>query len=479
MTGTSSSSGQRLAVAALALGAFVLRVFPFFGPDGAWSFRVDYDEGVYWSAAAHLLEGSLPWRDYVFVHPPGQLVFLALTSAWAKGWLGVAGAFALSRWVAALLGAVTTVLVARVASRWDGWGALFAAAVYATYPEVVQVERGPFLEPLLNLVCVASALLALRACEVTSPRRVVLAGSVAGLAVAIKAWAVIWVLAGAWALLGAAPRREVLRYLAAAAAAGAAVVLPFAAFAPVEFVTQVGLFHLWRPPDGVVERLARVEQVVSARHLASPLFAGLVLGVVAWRRRWTPVARVAGAAWALTVAAFFASSAWWSQYNAHLVASEALLAAGVFALAWPRVRWALALAAAVSLGASVTHAVRRGQPTNEAHLSLARSPLREAPGCVFSFEPGWSLAAGRLPPKETGPLLDSYAHQLLGVLRGGARFPDVERAFAASEVPAGLAACELLLASDRQARQAPAATLEPSRTLEVRDGVGVWVRRGR
>ena len=62
MTGTSSS---RLALAAVVLGAFVLRVLPFLGPDGTWGGRLDYDEGVYFSAASYLLQGVLPWRDFV------------------------------------------------------------------------------------------------------------------------------------------------------------------------------------------------------------------------------------------------------------------------------------------------------------------------------------------------------------------------------------------------------------------------------
>lgn len=138
MTGTSSSRRTQVALAAIALGAFVLRVFPFFGTAGAWSYRVDYDEGVYFSAASMLLEGVLPYRDFVFVHPPGIVVFLALTSAWTHSFLGVDGAFALSRWIAAAIGAVNVLLVARLVPRSPGtvpWGALFAAAFYATYPD--------------------------------------------------------------------------------------------------------------------------------------------------------------------------------------------------------------------------------------------------------------------------------------------------------------------------------------------------------
>ena len=37
-------------------------------------YPMDYDEGVYSSAAPLLLRGDLPYRDFIFVHPPGSLL---------------------------------------------------------------------------------------------------------------------------------------------------------------------------------------------------------------------------------------------------------------------------------------------------------------------------------------------------------------------------------------------------------------------
>ena len=216
MTGTSSESGavdgarqQRLWkwwLAAIALFAFGLRVFPFFGPEGAWSLHVDYDEGVYFSSAAWWSEGVWPWRDFFFVHPPGHLVFLLITSVWTKGFLGLSGAFAVARWVAAIVGATTTVLVGVTVSRVPRaplGASLLAALLYATYPELVQVERGPFIEPLLNLVCVSGAL------WVTSERRLapLFAGVCFGLAVAVKILAAPWAVA-----MGASPASWLVAY---------------------------------------------------------------------------------------------------------------------------------------------------------------------------------------------------------------------------------------------------------------------------
>ena len=64
-------------LAVLAVGAWVLRVLPFFNRHGAFGYPVDYDEGVYFSASALLFRGELPYRDFVFVHPPGALLLWA------------------------------------------------------------------------------------------------------------------------------------------------------------------------------------------------------------------------------------------------------------------------------------------------------------------------------------------------------------------------------------------------------------------
>ncbi len=462
MTGTSSSRGYQAALIAIAVGAFALRVFPFFGPDGALGYRVDYDEGVYFSAASYLLQGVLPYRDFVFVHPPTLLFFVALTSAWTAKFLGVAGAFGLARWIAALLGALNTYLVGRVV--WRGgvpWAALLSAAFYATYSEVVQVERGAFLEPLLNLVCLLLVL------SVTN-KKVVLAAVLGGLALSIKLWAGIWVLGALWAIEGTRGR---VRFLAIATATATVFVLPLALLSPAAFFTEVGLFHAWRPPDGTVARLERLTQIVSVRHLASPLLALLA---VVLRRRWDALAKVSVTAWGLTLLAFFASAAWWNQYNAHLIASEALVAGGLFALLAPRWRVVLALFAAVSVSMSIAHTLRRSRTTNDEYLALARSPLRDTRDCVFTFEPGLSLVASRLPPRETGPLVDSYASQLLSALKDGQRFPTSEAAFAASAAPAGLAHCRFVLGGERATKQA---SLEATHQLVTREGLQVWELR--
>src|SRR2546423_3884787 len=88
---------------------------------------------------------------------------------------------------------------------------LVAAAFYATYPDAVIVERGPYLEPVLNLACLAMALvwLGVRASRPHPPAvpagglRSVLAGILCGAACAVKVWGGVWFLAPL-----ASPRRR-------------------------------------------------------------------------------------------------------------------------------------------------------------------------------------------------------------------------------------------------------------------------------
>jgi hypothetical protein len=471
MTGASSNAPLRLGLGLIALLAFGLRVFPFFGPEGAWSYRVDYDEGVYFSAAGWMAEGLLPWRDFVFVHPPGHLLFLLSTSVWLKGSLGLTGAFAVSRWIAACLGVINTLLVGTIVSRLPRapLGApLLAAAMYATYSEVAQVERGPFIEPVLNLLCLSMTLvLAVAENRERRQRWVLAAGVLAGLAVGMKLWAGLWIVGALFVL---ASHRERLTFLVCATVVGGLLILPFAAQGPSAFLEQALLFHARRPPDGTV-LYERLGQIWSIRHLASPLIAMCGFALIVLRLETPPrMLRGALVTWGLTLIAFAASAAWWNQYNSHLIASEALVAGLVLTLA-PRLRPFLMLFAVVMVGFSIAHTIRRAASPNDEQFLIARSKYATSSECVFSFEPSWSIAANRLPPRETGPLIDSYAAQLIAVTRT-ARFASADDAFRAqTALPPDVADCAVLMVRERAGKQVPLEVLQRTHHLE---GDGFW-----
>jgi hypothetical protein len=452
------------ALAAVALGGLVVRLLPLVRAGGPLGSPIDYDEGVYFSAAALLFKGVLPYRDFVFVHPPGLLYFLGLTAGLAS-WVDAAHAFAAARIVATVIGAANVFLVGRLVMRQAGpVGALIAAALYATYPEVVVVERGPYLEPVLNFTCLAMAYVWLSP-RVDRSRSPLWAGLLCGAALAVKVWGGIWLLAALASVPKGRFRAEVPKFLGAATFAGCLMVLPLALPSLRSFLEQTLFFHAWRPADGDIARLPRLTQIVNGRHLAASLLAMTGFGVTSLARlrgRGGDISREQhffGAAWVLTIAAFLASSAYWNQYNAHLAASECVLAGlGAGALfRWvepklPRRAFAAVVALLVSALAfpSLRRCVLDSRGRSPELLALARAVRAQVPpdACLFAFEPAWGIAGGRLPCHDAGApvLVDTYGAMLLEAVRGGARYPDAGAGF---QSPAAQTSVRARLAASR------------------------------
>lgn len=493
----SSNRAFSLVLAACAALAVGLRALALVRPGGAWHYRVDYDEGVYFGAASLLLEGLRPYRDFLFVHPPGWPAIIALTSAP----LGPVDGFVLARWLAVGVGGLNVVMSGLIARRWMGpLAGVLAALLYAIYPEVVMVERGPFLEPALNLACLSMVWSADRGLSTGNHRWIALAGVAGAVALSIKVWAVLWLVGLAWALWPP-PSRRVARLVAFALPLGAvlaAMVLPWAAAAPAAFFDQVVRFHLARPADGTFGAAERLGQIFAGRHLASPVLAAAA--VAFWSlhsRQLGHVGRIILPTYLLTLVAFLTTKAYWPQYNAHLAASEVVLAGSVAAAVGrlTGVRWrgvALALVGVSGL-VSVREVVIKTRRTHAIDRLAARVRGLEPDACVFAFEPSWTLAAGRVghrtPPKQGPVMLDSYAAMLAVATSGGARSLDVEAAFASEqsqgEVRALLEGCEYVILGPRGRRQlSPATQLWISESFEPLpegtpgdDELDLWRRR--
>ena len=126
-------------------------------------------------------------------------------------------------------------------------------------------------------------------------RRIVAAGVVLGLAVAVKAWAVLPFLVLALWLLRRAGWRATLSYVGAGAAAAAVVCLPFLVLAGPRMLRMVVLDQLGRPNNGVgtVDRLVSIEALqISPGPIERP--AGRASP---WSRRWSAAVAVAALAW--------------------------------------------------------------------------------------------------------------------------------------------------------------------------------------
>lgn len=452
------------ALALIAVAAWVLRFEPLTRGAAAFGYPIDYDEGVYFSASALFFQGHWPYRDFVFVHPPGG-VWLWGPAALTGSWLGVDTGFTVARWLATLCGAASVVLAGRLALRaWGPVAGLVAALVYASYPEAVQVERGPFLEPWLNLACLAAANVWLEPPrEGRAWRRWLVAGTLFGVAISVKVLGGIWLFA---ALLSRSPRPSWKAHGGLVLAAGATVALlvgPFLLTAPSEFFSQVFLFQSLRPADGELSRLARLHELLHERRLVGVALALLGLAVAAGRAFRAsspsqPLERLIAVAFLLTVAAFLSSPSYWNQYNAYLAASESVLAGlgAATVYAWsvayrPHLaRYAavlLCVAVLVPTARPLLHGLRMRAPEQAALGRYIRQSVPpEAP--LFAFEPAWGVAGGRLPSVVPGaPLVvDSYALMIQGSMASGQRLTHVTEAF---QTPGAQQAVRELLSRSR------------------------------
>ena len=127
-------------------------------------------------------------------------------------------------------------LVGLVAMRWSGpLAGLSAAVLYGTYAEVVKVERGPFLEPVLNLLCLTLAWVWLRS-ERPGRGWSAVSGVLCGAACAVKVWGGIWFIAALASLPHSRRREHAFIFVATAALTGILLIAPLALAAPEEFV---------------------------------------------------------------------------------------------------------------------------------------------------------------------------------------------------------------------------------------------------
>lgn len=493
-------------ILALTAVAWLLRALPFFRMPG-WEVPTDYDDGVYFSSASLLVRGVLPYRDFTLVHPTGILLLHAPIAA-LGAWIGPATAFIASRWFTLTFAALGAFLAGRVAARAAGPVAgLVAAAVFATHPEAIGQDRGPYLEPVLNVLALGLAAVWLSD-RVRKPRGAVLGGLLAGAACAIKVWGGAWVLAALASLPAGRRRRAALELVVAACAVGLVVLGPFALAAFERMVEQTLWFHALRPPDGMTSRNERAFWLLG--RYAGPnalIVLGLVLLAVRGRFRQAlagdaPFARCAryfGAAFAVLVLSFSVSRAFWIEYCSHLAPSHAVLAGLGAQVLWDEVTAArrrvwpavtLALAVAVTPTTVRTFKLARGRRPQEAAVGAFLRRHVPPDACVLAFEPIWTLAGDRVPVKRPGQpaLVDVYGQMLIAVRRTGDRSRDLNEMLHSeagqAEVLALMEGCQFLVLGGRGHWHLNESSLDWVRERYVQrfppdgvEGIDVWERR--
>lgn len=241
-----------------------------------------YDPGVYYTTAAALTFGKVPYRDYPFVHPPG--VVLALTPAALVGRItDDRTGQVVGNLMFLLLGALACVLVVRIV-RALGHGAapsLVAGLFAACWWGSIQAEPVSRLEPLSNALFAAGLLCWIRSRD-DPGRRQLYAGVLLGLACCVKIW---WALPLAVLLfvdlLVARSLRRTAQLVAGAVAAAVVVLGPFLLLAPSRMLHLVVGVQLGRPhaASSLLDRLELLTGTAQIR-LTAPAAVGTVLFVV-------------------------------------------------------------------------------------------------------------------------------------------------------------------------------------------------------
>jgi hypothetical protein len=227
------------AATVLALG---LRIYELSRP-GYLLGLTEYDDGSYFGSSIHLVGGILPYRDFIFVQPPGILLLMAPVALVAKV-TGTAAGMAIGRVLTMLASAAGVVLVGLLVRHRGALAALIACGVLAVFPAAIAAAHTVLVEPWLVLFCLLGALAVFDRDRLTaSGRRLAWGGAAFGFAGAIEGWAVVPVLVVL--AIGLPWVRRALTFAAGVAAAFLVAVLPFAVLAPGRFyqsliVAQVG-----------------------------------------------------------------------------------------------------------------------------------------------------------------------------------------------------------------------------------------------
>jgi hypothetical protein len=221
-----------VAIAATTLLALGLRLYQLAGP-GFLLGVTEYDDGSYFGSAVHLVHGVLPYRDFVFVQPPGITLLMTPIALLSKA-IGTAWGLAIGRILTTVVSAAGVLLVGLLVRHRGVTTTITACGLLAIYPDSVSTARTVLLEPWLVLFCLAGAVAVFDGDHLTgSRRRLVLGGLALGFAGAIEAWAI----GPALVILGLSlPKlRRAVTCLAGIAVGFLVPVVPFAALAPASF----------------------------------------------------------------------------------------------------------------------------------------------------------------------------------------------------------------------------------------------------
>ncbi|MCR6493743.1 hypothetical protein [Cellulomonas sp. P24] len=319
----SDAARLRLVLAVVAVATFAIRFVPLVAA-GMLRAEYGYDDGVHLSLAEHLIAGRLPYRDVLFVHPPGIVLALTPAAALARV-VGDPWALAAGRLLVMTVGVLNAVLIARILRRRGLVAALVGGLGYAFWGPAIAAERSIYLEPFIGLgLLIAFAALARRHDAPARPdaptsgsstrdhrlagtsgvlaghgmragrgvltehSALAVAGIALGVAATFKVWVVLDLTVVGFLVLARHGVRGAVRWVGWVLVGLTPIVLPFAWAAPRAMWDDVVLAQIGRPRTAGLlhERLAELGPAgVAGVCVALVVLAAVALGIAGRRRR--------------------------------------------------------------------------------------------------------------------------------------------------------------------------------------------------
>ena len=368
-----------------------------------------YDDGVHFAAAVNLVHGRLPYRDVLFLQPPGILLAMSPFAAVAQV-IGDAKAFALARIAFTVIGGLNAALVTAILRRFGVPAAVVGGAVYALSFAAVYAERTATLEALATTGVLLAILLIPHARDLEGGPWYLIAGAAAGAAIGFKIWYVV-----AFGVLLLWARGGRLRVLTGGVIACLVIYGPFFSTAPAQMFRDIVSAQLGRPDLVELSTTVRLRSMLGISGLRGPtpippvpadLILAVLLGVVAvlvaatlFERR----ARVFVVLLAASAAVLLIAPSYYQHY-ATFTAGPLALIGGVgtarIVTALPR-RWpqilVVALVVAAVVGLNARH--DQGRAGFRAPVAALRAAADQVHGCLVSDDPGLLAVLNRLTPQ--------------------------------------------------------------------------------
>jgi alpha-1,2-mannosyltransferase len=219
---------------------------------------VSYDDGVYMGAATLFGHGIVPYRDFVFLHPPG--VVLLLTPFVLIGrCVGTAVANEAARLFVVLVAMAGVVLFARVVRMRPTLAMAAGLVVFTLHPDTLTANQTIYLEPLLIAACLVGTALVFDGEGFATQRwRWWVGGGAFGLACGIKLWGLCPILALVVVAVISGYRTHAARLALAGAGTFALLCAPFLVMAPTAFVHDVLVVQASRNDPGSASITSRI-----------------------------------------------------------------------------------------------------------------------------------------------------------------------------------------------------------------------------